>query len=69
MNQTILIGSQTYAQKARRALMSAGIRGRLIQLEDKERRGCVYGLEIPEADYLSAVAILRREGIFYRGSL
>ena len=69
MNQTIVIGAQTYAQKARRALAAAGIRGRLIQLEDREKRGCVYGVEIPEADYLSAIAILRREGISYRGIL
>lgn len=69
MNQTIIIGSLTYTQKAKRALMSAGIRGRLIQLEDGTRRGCAYGIEIPEADYLTSIAILRREGIVYRGSV
>lgn len=66
MNQTIVIGALSHTQKAKRALTSAGIRARTVQVEDSDR-GCAYGVQIPAADHLSAVAILRREGIAYRG--
>ncbi len=66
LDRKIVIGSVTYAQKARRALSSLGIRARLIKAEPVPTEGCVYGIEIAEEDTLTAISELRRLGIDYR---
>ncbi len=66
-NQTIIIGSITYAMKARKALSARGIRARLIKSEPNlENRGCAYGIEVPETSLLDTIAELRRKNIDYR---
>ncbi|MBR7095956.1 MAG: DUF3343 domain-containing protein [Clostridia bacterium] len=66
MDRKIVIGSITYAQKARRALAPLGIRARLIKAEALPAEGCVYGIEIAEENTLTAISELRRLGIDYR---
>ena len=63
--QTITVGSVTYAQKAKRALAAEGIGGRLVKVSS-ESEGCLYGVEISEARYLDAVALLDRLGLYRR---
>ena len=63
--QTITVGSITYAQKARRALTGEGIGARLVKLSS-EREGCIYGVEVGEARYFDAVALLDRLGLYKR---
>lgn len=67
MNRRIRIGSITYAQKGRRALLASGIRARIVKLDSGDSaHGCVYGIELPEDKMLDAVGELRRLGIDYR---
>ena len=66
MNRIVLIGSMTNAQKAKRALSARGIRVRLTKTDTGGSGGCVYGLELNEADILTACAVLRANGIEYR---
>lgn len=65
MDETITIGSLTYAQKAKRALLGKGIRARLIKTEEEDR-GCIYALIVPSARHLDAIATIRALGIPYR---
>lgn len=62
---TILIGSITYALKAKTALGEAGVKARLRKLQPKNYDGCSYGLEIPEGNLLAVAAVLRPLGIQY----
>ena len=67
MNRIIMIGSMTNAQKAKRALLSRGIRVRLTKNDNPTRGGgCVYGLEIAEGDLFGASSTLRSLGLEYR---
>ncbi|MBQ4324201.1 MAG: DUF3343 domain-containing protein [Clostridia bacterium] len=61
----ILIGSITYALKARNALAEAGIRARVRKLEQTNRRGCSYGLELPPDVLLTVASVLRPLNIDY----
>ncbi len=63
--RTITVGTVTYAQKARRALAAQGIGARLVRVSS-EREGCVYGVEIGEARYFDAIAVLDRLGLYKR---
>ena len=62
---TILIGSITYALKARNALGEAGIRARLKKLDQTNSRGCSYGLELPAGNLLTVASVLRPLNIDY----
>ncbi|MBQ2718800.1 MAG: DUF3343 domain-containing protein [Clostridia bacterium] len=66
MKTKIVIGSITYAQKARRALSAQGIRARLIKADSGPAEGCVYGIELTEDEAPAAIRELRRLGIDYR---
>ena len=63
--EMILIGSITYALKAKTALGEAGVKARLRKLQPKHYDGCSYGLEIPEGNLLAVAAVLRPLGIQY----
>ncbi len=66
MKHTLTIGSITYAQKARRALSSRGVRARLVKAAERTEGGCAYGIEVVGEDLLTAIRILRELGIPYR---
>ena len=68
MNRRIMIGSVTYAQKARQALSLRGIRARLSKAEAQDDSGCVYGIDVREVDFPTAIEELHRLGIDYRFS-
>ena len=61
----IVIGSITYALKARNALQNAGIKARLKKLEPTGKKGCSYGVELPPGELLTVAAILRPLNIDY----
>ena len=64
INETIRIGSDTYAQKARKALSANGISSRVVKVEPaRADRGCVFGLQIPGDRVAEALDILRYAGI------
>lgn len=63
--EMILIGSITYALKAKNALIEAGIKARVRKLQPKKSTGCSYGLEIPEGNLLTVAAVLRPLNITY----
>jgi len=62
---SIVIGSITYAQKARRALQESGIRARIRKFDPKPGQGCTYGLEFPSGHMLAVAAVLRPLHIRY----
>ncbi len=68
MSRRIVIGSVTYAQKARHALSRRGIRARLTKAEAEDSGGCVYAIDVREGDLPAAVQELQRLGIEYRFS-
>ncbi len=62
--RTIVIGSVTYAQKAKRLLLRSNIRARIVKNTSAEKEeGCAYGVEVPESLYLDALSCLRQAGI------
>lgn len=69
MKKTITVGSVTYAQKAKRALVAEGIRARIVKVDDPLEIGCIYGIEIREEAFATALSILRAAGIPCRGAL
>ena len=65
-NTTLTVGSVTYAIKARRLLLHAGIRARTVKVEGGERGvGCAHGIVIPSSRFFDAVVILKDNGIGY----
>ena len=64
MSRRIEIGSVTYAQKAKRALLLRGIHSRLSKTEGVD--GCVYAIDVREGDFPAALEELHRLGIEYR---
>lgn len=65
-NIRVRVGSFTYAMKLKRLLSRSGIRSRLVKTVDvNNTAGCVHGLEISRADFLSSVMIMRESGIDY----
>ena len=66
MNNTIItFSSITYALKARKLLLRADIRSKLVKTESKSSEGCTHGLEISEHQLYGAAAVLRDNGIGY----
>ena len=61
---TIILGSVTYASKAKRLLTSHMIPVRLIKIV-KDNLGCMHGIEINYVDYMDVVGILMTNGINY----
>jgi len=62
---TIIVGSMTYASKAKKALSDVGIRARIVKTDTNYSRGCIYGVTFSNEQFLSAVAELRKQGIQY----
>ncbi len=61
----ILIGSISYAIKAKRLLAREGISANVVKETDKTE-GCSYGLSFPERDAYRVSAILRQAGIGFK---
>ena len=61
-NQKILIGSISYAIKAKRLLAREGISANVVKETDRTE-GCSYGLSFPDRDAYRASAILSQAGI------
>lgn len=61
-----LIGSATYAAKARDALAAAAIRAQVIKHSSKSAHGCIYGIRFPSAHKSNVVNVLRHAGIAVR---
>lgn len=65
-NITVTVGSVTYAIKLKKMLSRVGIQSKLIKIEDEKGIiGCMHGVSIGEEDYLSAVKIMRENGVRY----
>ena len=65
-NITVTVSSVTYAIKLKKALSRRGIQSRLVKIEDKEGLlGCVNGVSINKKDFLTAVVIMKENGIIY----
>ena len=65
-NTTLLLGSVTYAVKARRLLARSGIKAVLVKLSDKGAAdGCSHGIEIASSRFFEAVVILKENGVAY----
>lgn len=66
MNQgMILVGSVSYAMKAKRALSRNGIRVNIVK-DSENKAGCSYGLTFEEKDQFRIAAILSENGIRIR---
>ena len=69
MDTSILtVGSVTYAMKARKALLRAGVESSLVKVNVTESGmlGCRHGVEISNSDFYTAVAVLRDCRIDYQ---
>ena len=66
--QTVaVIGSATYATKARDALLGAAVRAEVIKLSySTTHAGCVYGVTFPTVQKPNAALVLERAGIAVR---
>ena len=66
--QTVaVIGSATYAAKARDALGRAAVRAEVVKLSySTTHAGCVYGVAFPSAQKPNAAYVLGRAGIGVR---
>ena len=66
--QTVaVIGSATYAAKARDALGRAAVRAEVVKLSySTTHAGCVYGVAFPSAQKPNAAYVLDRAGIAVR---
>ncbi|MBR4873707.1 MAG: DUF3343 domain-containing protein [Clostridia bacterium] len=61
---TAALGSLTYAIKAQRALVQAGLGCEIVKLDaTMTRRGCAYGVEFSCADHRAVRAVMSREQI------
>ena len=60
----IKIGTITYALKIKKTLYSLGIRARVIRTSS-DSKGCAYSIEIPEENFLTVIAELKKQGIKY----
>ena len=65
-NITVTVGSVTYAIKLRKLLSREGIQSKLVKVEDvKGGLGCTHGVSLKTTDFLSAIVIMRENGINY----
>ena len=63
---TLIVGSITYALKAKKVLMRIGIRSELIKTENSQRRsGCIYGIKFNSELFYSVIDELRNNAIKY----
>lgn len=66
MKEKIVIGSVTYALKAKKELSQRGIRTRVVKASQRESSGCTYGIEIEASERFRIYAILDELGISYQ---
>ena len=64
-NGMILVGSVSYAMKAKRLLSRNGIRVNIVK-DSENKAGCSYGLSFDERDRFRIAAILAEAGIRIR---
>ena len=63
---TVTVGTVTYAIKLRKLLLRAGIRSKLVKVNNKKTEGgCTHGVELDEIDFYNAVVIMKNNGISY----
>lgn len=62
----IVIGSITYAMKAKKIVNEYGITASVVKYEGLQHRGCSYGIKIRYEQYMSVVGILSEHGIRHR---
>ncbi len=65
-NCIIGIGSITYANKVKRLFAARNIQSRIVKTDGLTSRGCAYGVEISQKDYITAIGELRKTAIPYR---
>ena len=67
MKKTVLSTvSITYATKGIRLLSASKIKAKLVKIDSRSSdSGCTHGIVINDSDFLSAVKILRENGIQY----
>ena len=59
------IGSQTSAQRARNELKNKGIASKIVKIESRLKDGgCLFGIEVNEADVYTAQRLLHDMGIY-----
>lgn len=61
-----LIGSATYAARARQALAAAAIRAEVIKRSSTRTHGCIYGVRFASTHRSGAAVVLRNAGIVVR---
>ena len=66
MTEKIVIGSVTYAIKAKKELERIGIRTRVVKASQRESSGCTYALEIDPSDRFRIYTHLDELGISYQ---
>lgn len=66
MKEKIVIGSVTYAIKAKKSLEQKGIRARVVKASQKESSGCTYALEIEATDRFRIYSHLDEIGVSYQ---
>ncbi len=63
---TVTVGGVTYALKLKKLLSRAGIRSKLVKVDNTEESlGCSHGLELYEADFYCAVMIMKENRFAY----
>jgi hypothetical protein len=66
LKEKIVIGSVTYAIKAKKEVEARGLSTRVVKASQKETKGCSYALEIEAKDRLRVYAILDELAISYQ---
>jgi len=62
----ITMKSMTYAEKAKRTALGAGIRGEIVSIDPSvTKRGCAYGLSLPCREAARLLPVLEKKGIRY----
>ena len=61
----VLIGSITYAMKARKIVKEQGIDAQIVKHDTKGRKGCSYGLICKAENTIAIIGILRANNIPY----
>ena len=66
MKEKIVIGSVTYAIKAKKELARKGVNARVVKAAQKESSGCTYALEIESHERFRVYAYLDELQISYQ---
>lgn len=65
-NITVTVGTVTYAIKLRKLLLRAGIRSKLVKVDNtRTENGCTHGVMIDEGDFYRAVVVMKSSGVNY----